>query len=292
VVDHEMGHLVDRDMGPERARTRTHDLLDRLVAAPLKLLSPKQTQDDALTVNDHARVPSRRSHALQYLADRLVEATRRDIPPRHVAGARTRRGLALGRKAGGEPVELAGGVVVDLRESEALEPPRGPWTEISGRVPAVDDDGRVLVEFACRLRLDLAQGQVDRAREVVLFEFLAGQDLHDLRPHVHQLLQLVALKVLHSRLLPDVLRETLALTKRPRGRSRCGRTPDTTRPVVAPPPRPWTRWVARLLPRPNPADDGPHPVVVVPQEERHTVARCRCTTSRAMASPESSFALA
>src|ERR1700704_1960624 len=40
----------------------------------------------------------------------------------------------------GHPVHLAAFVVVDLLESERLEPPRGPWAHVSLEVVAVGDN--------------------------------------------------------------------------------------------------------------------------------------------------------
>ena len=140
MVDHEVGQLLDRHMGPERAGAGPHDLLDRLVLAALELPGPQQTKNDPLVVHDHAGIPSGGPDPLSDLADRLVEPAGRDVWPGDVAGPRQLGVAALGRQASGQPVELIGHVVGDLGEPKALEPARGSGAEVSGRVPAVHND--------------------------------------------------------------------------------------------------------------------------------------------------------
>jgi hypothetical protein len=189
--DHEVGQLLDRDVGTERAGSRPHDLLDRLVLAPLELLGPQQAKDDPLVVHDHARVPSGRPHPLADLADRFVEPTGRHVPAGHITSSWPVGVPALGRQAGGQPVELTGHVVVDLGEPTALERTRGSWAEVSGRVPAVHDDGPAWVERPSGLGLELAEGQVDRTREVVFLEPFRGQDVDHLGALLHEILNLL-----------------------------------------------------------------------------------------------------
>jgi len=157
-VDQVMGQLLDRDVGPEGAGPGAHHLLDRLVPTLLKLAGPQQAKNDPLLVHDHAGIPSGGPDPLPNLADRIAEPAGRDISPGHITGPRLAGVLALGRQASGQPVELTVRVVVDLGEPEALEPPRGSWAEVSGRVPAVHDDRSAWVERLPGLGLDLAQG--------------------------------------------------------------------------------------------------------------------------------------
>src|SRR5262245_53555588 len=71
-------------------------------------------------------------------------------------------------------------------EAERFEPPRGSWAHVSGRVPAVDDDGLARIEQTEGLGLDRGEGDVDGPREMVLLELVPGQDLDDLRAGVHE----------------------------------------------------------------------------------------------------------
>src|SRR5215218_3702396 len=160
MVDHVMGQLLDRHVGAERAGPGPHDPLDRLVLAPPELLRPQQAKDDPLVVHDHAGIPAGGPDSLPNLADRLVKQTRRGISPGDLTGPRPAGVPTLGRQASGQPVQLTGHVVVDLGEPKALEPPRGSWTEVSGRVPAVHDDGPARVERPPGLGLDLAEGRL------------------------------------------------------------------------------------------------------------------------------------
>jgi hypothetical protein len=63
--------------------------------------------------------------------------------------------LPLPRQAVGEPIRLAGNVIKDLRESQAFEPSRSPWAEVSLRVIAVDNDWLVLLERCRGLAIEL-----------------------------------------------------------------------------------------------------------------------------------------
>ncbi len=158
MVHHEMRHLRYRHMRAERAGAGPHDLLRGLIASLVKLGSAKQAKDHPLLVHDHARSPSGRTDAIADIADRLVQTARRYVPAGHVAGARALSAGALDRKTGREPVEFPVDVVVDLRVPQALEPPRGSWTEVSGGVPAVDDDRPGRSELPSGLGLDLPEG--------------------------------------------------------------------------------------------------------------------------------------
>ena len=111
---------------------------------------------------------------------RHVGASRRATSPAADAG----RSCPL-VKARSKPVELAFHIVIDL-VSLALEPPRGPRAEVSGRVPAVDDDRLARVELPSRLRLDLPQRQVDRAGKMVFLELLRSQHLDQLCASIDQ----------------------------------------------------------------------------------------------------------
>lgn len=117
MVHHEMGQLVDRNVRAECTGTGPHDSFHRLVLPPLELLRPKQTEDDALIVHDHTRVPSGGLNALSNLVDWFLQSARGHISAGHITGARAFGIRALGRKARGEPVELSLDVIADLGET-------------------------------------------------------------------------------------------------------------------------------------------------------------------------------
>jgi hypothetical protein len=125
----------------KRAGPGSHHALDQAPTPLLELAGSKQPEDDPFGVHDDARIPSGRLDALAHLVHRLVQPTRRHVTARHAAGARALGLSAFGGKPRREPVELSVDVVVDVGETETLEPPRGPRTEVSGRVPAVHDHG-------------------------------------------------------------------------------------------------------------------------------------------------------
>lgn len=149
-------------------------------------LRAEQSEDDGLLVHDDAGVPSRRAHAPEHVAEPLIHSAGGDAAPSHVSRARELRVRALRGQASGQPIQLALRVVVDVGEAEALEPPRGSWADVAGRVPAVDDHGSGRVEGRRRLPLEPSQRQGDRSRQVFLVELRGRQDLDELRALVHQ----------------------------------------------------------------------------------------------------------
>src|SRR6266511_3674075 len=203
VIDHERGHLLDRYVRTERAGTGPYHLLHGLVVSRFELLVPQQSQHDPLLVHHDARVPIDRPNPLADVADPLVERAGRNVLAGHVPGARALRIPALRREPGGDPVQLTGVVVVDLGEPEALEPPRGSWAQVSGRVPAIDDDRPGWIQAGPRICLDLGQGKVDRAREVLVLVLLSRQDLDQLSALGQEPLDLVPIDALrHQAILP------------------------------------------------------------------------------------------
>ena len=54
---------------------------------------------------------------------------------------------ALDGEAVSEPVDIPGGVVVDVGEAEGFEPARGAWAQVSETVPAVHDDVAAEIEL-------------------------------------------------------------------------------------------------------------------------------------------------
>ena len=55
---------------------------------------------------------------------------------------------ALRRPAGGDPVDLARGVVIHRIETETFEPPRGSGAHVSETVPAIHDHRSATIEGA------------------------------------------------------------------------------------------------------------------------------------------------
>src|SRR5207247_1741535 len=89
----------------------------------------------------------------------------------------------------------------------ALEPPRGSWAEVSGRVPAVHDEGSAAVERASRFLLEPAKRHADGAGKMILLVLVRRKDLDELSPRAHEAAHLVAVDGLgHDRLLAGSLR--------------------------------------------------------------------------------------
>src|SRR5581483_4662602 len=63
--------------------------------------------------------------------------------------------------------------------SHMIEPRRGPATQISLRVVAVNDSNSILGEGVGRKRIEVGKRQTDRSRQMRSLVFFLGQDLHE-----------------------------------------------------------------------------------------------------------------
>src|SRR6266852_2717949 len=151
VTDHLVQHLMERDECPERARRRPHGLLDQKLRILFELLGAQQSKHHPLVVDHYDGIPSLGANPRLDVPELLLQAARGYVLARDVAGARMLRIRAFGRKTGRHPVVLAVDVVVDVAESERLEPPRGSGRHVSSRIPAVHDHWSAAIEHVARL---------------------------------------------------------------------------------------------------------------------------------------------
>jgi hypothetical protein len=108
-------------------------------------------------------------------------------------------GLTFEGEACREPVDLARGIVEDLVEAEAVEPPRGSRADVSGVVEAVHDDRTRAIQNLARLLFEVTQREVDRPGKVGVAVLVRRQDVDE--PNARQLehpLQFFALDRLHG----------------------------------------------------------------------------------------------
>src|SRR5262249_37476379 len=196
---HELGYLIDRHIGAKSAGTRPHDPVHSLLVVLSELRGPEETQHDALVVHDPTGVPSGRPRPCTTRGQRLLESAGGDISASHVSRSRTRGVRPFGRKPCRQPVELSGYVVVHVLEPEALEPPRGSWAQISGRVPTVDEYGPARIELCLGFGFEASERETDRSRKMVSLELFPGQHLHHLRAFPHETADVVAIDLLRHR---------------------------------------------------------------------------------------------
>ena len=200
--DQELGDVIERHVRAKRTGTGPHDSLDRLLVSLLELLGPEKPQNDALVVHHHTRIPSRRRRAFTDRAYRVPQSARRDILASDVSRSSTCGVSPFGGKPGRQPIELPVYLVIHLLEPEALEPPRGSRAQVSGCVPAVDEDWFRRIEPPLGLGFEASERETDGPRKMVLFVFLSGQHLHHLRPFPHEPLDVFAIDGLRHRYLP------------------------------------------------------------------------------------------
>ncbi len=113
----------------------------------LQLARAERSRDDTSMIQHDYHAMRACGQTIMHMAEALVGAT-----GRHVVGEqrRDKSCIAAIGQAGGEPISLPRSVIVDLVEAVALEPPRGPGTEVSLVVVTVDDDLAVRCEHGRR----------------------------------------------------------------------------------------------------------------------------------------------
>src|SRR5437660_2110217 len=175
-----LGHRAHLQMWPEGHRTRLHHLLYQSRRTDARRLSVDHAQYDAFCIEDNRKLPLVRSHSSLHVAHALLEPACRNIAQRYIRQTRNVCLLAFARQPGSEPVRLAGLITIDIHESEACEPRRGPCAHVSLVVVAVDDEGSTGVESLGGLAVEGFQRNVDRAREVFGLVFSRSQDVNKL----------------------------------------------------------------------------------------------------------------
>jgi hypothetical protein len=121
----------------------------------------QQPKDDTLAIHDHALVPTGRLDTLYDLTDTVVEATHRNIAPNDLPNRGYAGTCPLAWQTMGEPICLTGHIIEDPRETQTFKPRRGPGTEVSLPVIAVDNDRLVLPKRGCGLTIELWQRDID-----------------------------------------------------------------------------------------------------------------------------------
>jgi DnaK suppressor protein len=109
----------------------------------------------------------------------IAEAAGGRIGVEQVAGVGDVGVRALTGQSVREPVDLAGGVVVDVLEPERFEPPRGSRAKVSEAVPAVDDHRARPIERVGAGAVELLEREVDRAGQMLLDVLVLREDLDE-----------------------------------------------------------------------------------------------------------------
>jgi len=192
VFEHVVSHLLQRDVGPEGARAQLHRLLDARCRILLERLSTQPAEHDLVIIHDGAAIGVKRSlaHISEAVRQKAGWHFTREAPDA-VGGQ-----LPFCGQAGGGPVLLAAGVIVDLREAEAFEPPRGPRAQVSLEVETVDDDGAItLRQPRRRFGVELLQWQVDGVGQMLFVVLRPRQHLDELRTFTQEPLDFIATDV-------------------------------------------------------------------------------------------------
>ena len=142
--------------------------------------------DDPVLVDDHTTRDGS-AQPLRDSTDGFIEPAGRDIS----IGRRQDAGFARARPfcwpSGRDPVDLADRVVINGLKTELLEPPRGPGTRVSQRIPAVDDDRSGPVEDPGGLGVELLERQVHGPGEMLFRVLGRGQHLYQLGVSIEEL---------------------------------------------------------------------------------------------------------
>jgi hypothetical protein len=195
VLDVSFAHAVS-DRAEVLARSdgggaSSHDLAGRAPVLQINTVKVFQAAGNDATIIDHDTKGRPVADAPSDRANLFGEMTGRDVP---VYGTEY-TGLAwagpLGRPSGCDPIDLAGGVVVDLIEAELFEPPRGPGAHVSKAIPAVDHDWSGWVKRSYGAAIELLEGHVHSPGKMFLGILFRGEDLHKLSRIVEESAQMV-----------------------------------------------------------------------------------------------------
>jgi hypothetical protein len=143
-------------------------------------LPAEETRDDAFVVRDDADLPLV-SDAFDDVRDEFVRSARGNVRPCDRSDTRAAVRASFERQPERTPVGLAGRVVVDAREADVFEPPRGSRTEVSLVVVAVDDHRSLRIELRRRGSVERLEWKVQRTGQVLVFEVVFREHLDDLR---------------------------------------------------------------------------------------------------------------
>ena len=167
---HPLDGPIELEARPDRARPGGHRLFDADVVLARECRLAELTQHDLLVVDDEAGIPAGVADAGANMRQLLSEAAGGYVAAemRPDAGVATAR--AFERQSGRAPVGFARGVVMNLGEADALEPPRGSRAQVSLGVVAVDDHRPAALELVRRPAVELLERNVDRPWQVHLFE--------------------------------------------------------------------------------------------------------------------------
>ena len=144
---HVLEHLMDAHARSECRGPLLHHTLGRCLPVIPELVQSDPAEDHPLVVDHDTLVPPTRSDQALGVGDSRVDAGRRDVAADEIADYRNMGVLALTRKTRRQPVGLSSDVMVNLRETEALEPPRGSRAQVSLIVPAIGHDGSLAVQL-------------------------------------------------------------------------------------------------------------------------------------------------
>lgn len=149
-------HTFDECTGAGCRRSVTHHRFDDRVGWGFPGISMEESEDDPFLIEHDADIPSPVAGSRPYPTDLIVEITGGNIPTHDIADPENFCFLSFGGKPIGNPVHFSGFVHMDVGESEANEPPRGPDTEVSLHIPAIDDHGIVLAKTLGRRLIQFA----------------------------------------------------------------------------------------------------------------------------------------
>jgi hypothetical protein len=131
--------LVGGGVGSDRRRPAVHASLDGRIGRGVECAGAEASEEHTGPAENQGKAVGRRSGLSGDVADLVGQAALHNVISGELAG-RDELGVSLDREVVGEPVGLAGDVVVDVCEAERFEPARGSWAHVSEVVVAVDDD--------------------------------------------------------------------------------------------------------------------------------------------------------
>jgi hypothetical protein len=192
LVLHPLHGFVEPEARAYRSRPGRHRLLHGGVAVVCEGGVVEPAKDDSPGVDDEAGIPAGVADARADFAEPVAKAAERDVGAHTCAHAGSAVTETFDRESERAPVGLAGDIVVDVFETEAFEPRRGSWRQVSLVVVAVDDHRPIARQPAGALGFEALEWDVDRPREVLVVVLGLRQHFDELGAVVEQPLQFIA----------------------------------------------------------------------------------------------------
>jgi hypothetical protein len=176
---HTVHQGLEKSVGANRRRAWLHNLIHEQIASFFQCGRSEPSDNYTVAVDYRRYLPWLGIAAVTDFGDGLSRSEDDDVLTCGVGDTFPALRAPLDAKAGSLPIGDAADVIVDSRESEAIEPARGSWGHVSQPVVAIDHYRFASGEVGDRLRREISQRYVLCTGQVHLVVLTPGEDIDD-----------------------------------------------------------------------------------------------------------------